>query len=84
MNDQLLTITEVAALLRVPVATLRWWGHKGSGPDRFKIGRRIMYRQSDVDKWIDAQRRPAAPPPDTAVLTEHGASIPAKSLRGRS
>ena len=58
MNDQLLTITEVAALLRVPVATLRWWGHKGSGPDRFKIGRRIMYRQSDVDKWIDGQRRP--------------------------
>ena len=58
MTDQLLTVNEVAALLRAPVATVRWWSHKGSGPDSFKIGRRVMYRQSDVDRWVEAQRRP--------------------------
>lgn len=58
MTDDLLTIDEVSTLLRVPVATLRWWGHKGIGPDRFKIGRRVMYRQSDIDKWVESQRRP--------------------------
>ena len=41
----------------VPVATLRWWLHNGTGPDHFKIGRRIMYRGSDVDRWLEAQRR---------------------------
>ena len=57
MEERLLTITEVAELLRVPVAALRWWLHNGTGPDHFKIGRRIMYRRSDVERWLEAQRR---------------------------
>jgi len=40
-DDQLLTITETAELLRAPVATLRWWRHTGQGPRSFKIGRRV-------------------------------------------
>jgi predicted DNA-binding transcriptional regulator AlpA len=57
MNDQdrLLTITEVADLLRKPVATLRWWRHVGIGPYSFKIGRDVRYRESDVRAWIDRQ-----------------------------
>jgi len=57
MNDQdrLLTITEVADLLRKPVATLRWWRHVGTGPHSFKIGRDVRYRLSDVRAWIDQQ-----------------------------
>ena len=31
-QDRLLTGTEVAGLVRKPVATLRWWGHVGIGP----------------------------------------------------
>lgn len=57
MEERLLTITEVGELLRVPVATLRWWLHNGTGPDHFKIGRRIMYRRSDIERWLEAQRR---------------------------
>jgi hypothetical protein len=43
-------------LLRVPVATLRWWRHKGIGPRSFKLGRHVLYERSDLDAWIDAQR----------------------------
>ncbi|MCU1655610.1 MAG: Transcriptional regulator, MerR family [Pseudonocardiales bacterium] len=55
MDDQLLTITEVAALLRVPVATLRYWRHLGAGPRGFRLGRRVVYRHSDVTDWINLQ-----------------------------
>ena len=51
-DDQLLTITETAELLRAPVATLRWWRHTGQGPRSFKIGRRVTYRRSDLEDWI--------------------------------
>ena len=56
-DDQLLTITETAELLRTPVATLRWWRHTGQGPRSFKIGRRVTYRRSDLEDWTEAQRR---------------------------
>lgn len=57
MNDQhqLLTITEAAALLRVPVATLRYWRHLGTGPCGFRAGRHVLYRLSDLLNWIDQQ-----------------------------
>jgi hypothetical protein len=32
-GDELLTLTEVADLVRVPVATLRYWRHLGTGGD---------------------------------------------------
>ena len=55
-HDRLLTITEVADLVRKPVATMRWWRHIGEGPHSFKIGRDVRYRLSDVRAWIDQQR----------------------------
>jgi predicted DNA-binding transcriptional regulator AlpA len=54
-HDRLLTIIEVADLVRKPVATLRWWRHLGTGPRSFKIGRDVRYRRSDVHDWIDQQ-----------------------------
>ena len=54
-STQLLTLTEAAARLRAPVATLRYWRHLGIGPDSFRLGRRVMYRRDDLDRWIDAQ-----------------------------
>jgi len=54
-NRQLLTLTEAAARLRTPVATLRYWRHLGAGPDSFRLGRRVMYRSADLDRWITAQ-----------------------------
>ena len=56
-DHELLTITEVAELLRTPVATLRYWRHLRIGPAIFRIGRRVMYRRTDVEEWINAQQR---------------------------
>jgi predicted DNA-binding transcriptional regulator AlpA len=54
-EPELLTITEVAELLRAPVATLRYWRHLGTGPRSFRLGRRVLYRHDDLRSWIDAQ-----------------------------
>lgn len=51
----LLTIDEVSDLIRVPVATLRYWRHGGEGPASFTVGRRVMYRREDVEAWLDDQ-----------------------------
>lgn len=53
--DRLLTLDEVADLLRTPAATLRYWRHKGTGPKSFKVGRRVIYREADVLLWVEAQ-----------------------------
>ncbi|HZL04547.1 MAG TPA: helix-turn-helix domain-containing protein [Coriobacteriia bacterium] len=55
VEDELLTITEVADIVRAPVATLRYWRHLGTGPRSFHLGRRVVYRVGDLRAWIDAQ-----------------------------
>ncbi len=54
MEDENLTTAEVAALTRQPVETLRYRRHNGTGPRSFKLGRRVLYRRSDVQAWLDA------------------------------
>jgi excisionase family DNA binding protein len=54
-NDELLTIQEVADVVRVPVATLRYWRHLGSGPSSFRIGRSVRYWRSEVLYWLERQ-----------------------------
>lgn len=56
--DSLLTLDEVAERLRTPPATLRFWRHSGTGPKSFKLGRRVMYREVDVQTWLTAQVDP--------------------------
>jgi|tagenome__1003787_1003787.scaffolds.fasta_scaffold16141892_2 DNA-binding transcriptional MerR regulator len=54
--DRLLVIEEVADVTRAPVRTLRYWRQTGGGPPAFRLGRRLVYRESDVHTWIDNQR----------------------------
>ena len=58
--SKLLTNEDVAQLLTVPVATLRYWRHVGSGPRSIKIGRHVRYLPEDIDRWLDENARPAA------------------------
>jgi DNA-binding transcriptional MerR regulator len=51
--DALLTQAEVAEQLRRPIATLRFWRHKGTGPRSANVGGRVLYRQSDVEAWLE-------------------------------
>lgn len=54
-NDELLSIAEVAAIVRVPEATLRYWRHLRTGPHSFRIGRSVRYWHNEVVRWLDEQ-----------------------------
>ena len=54
-DDELLTIGEVADIVRVPIATLRYWRHLGTGPRSFRIGRGVRYWHHEVTTWLQNQ-----------------------------
>jgi predicted DNA-binding transcriptional regulator AlpA len=62
-GDELLTIAEVAAIVRAPVATLRYWRHLGTGPRSFRVGRGVRYWRTDVTAWLEQQRSNEAATP---------------------
>ncbi len=55
MQSKLLTLKEVAERYPIPEATWRYWRHRGEGPPSARIGRRVVYRETEVEAWIDAQ-----------------------------
>jgi DNA-binding transcriptional MerR regulator len=55
--DRLLTTNEVAELMRLAPETLRYWRWKGMGPKSFRLGSRVVYRETDVIMWIEEQAR---------------------------
>lgn len=60
MTDDLLTVDELAEELRVPAGTFRSWRAQRKGPKSFKIGRRVVYRRSEVEAWLAAQEQATA------------------------
>ncbi len=44
---------ELASFLKVPVATVYQWNHKGTGPRAAKIGKHLRYSVADVEAWLD-------------------------------
>jgi hypothetical protein len=63
-DDEMLSIEEASAFLRVPVATMRYWRHLGSGPFSFRVGRHVRYWRTDLVLWRAEQGR--RPGPDSA------------------
>jgi excisionase family DNA binding protein len=57
--EPLLTLEEVADLLRVPVLTVRWLRQEGRFAPAVKVGRRLVWTRSDLAAWIAAQREVA-------------------------
>jgi excisionase family DNA binding protein len=51
-GGEILTIQEVAELLKVPVGTVRKWRSEGMGPQGFRVGKHVRYRRSSVDLFI--------------------------------
>jgi predicted DNA-binding transcriptional regulator AlpA len=52
--EHLWTEREVSDFLaNVSLRTLRRWRQAGRGPAYVKVGRRVMYRPSDIQTWID-------------------------------
>ncbi|MFI9174861.1 helix-turn-helix domain-containing protein [Streptomyces lincolnensis] len=58
-----LWIEEAADRVGVTVATLRNWRHLGKGPMSFMIARRIVYRITDLDAFVEGLYQAALNPP---------------------
>ncbi len=56
----LLSPTELAEYLNLPVKTIYTWRHTGHGPQGFRAGRHVRYREEDVQRWIAEQTAKAA------------------------
>jgi len=54
-SPPLLSTSELATFLGVPVATIYAWRQKGYGPKGIRIGRHVRYRKEDVDTWLRRQ-----------------------------
>lgn len=59
MSDEILTLPEVAQLLKVAEKTVYTMAQKGDLP-AFKVGGQWRFRRTDLDAWIDAKTRRAA------------------------
>lgn len=59
-TEPLMTVDEVAALLRVGRKTLLNWRPLGIGPCGFRVGGAVRYRRVEVDRWLAEQERQAA------------------------
>ena len=52
--ERILNPRQASEVLNVPVATLSWWRHMGTGPRAFKLSaRKVMYKESDLRRWLE-------------------------------
>lgn len=58
--ERLMTIDEVADYLRVPVLTIRWLRQEGRFAPAVKVGRRLLWEESAVNRWVEANRETAS------------------------
>ncbi|MFF3568250.1 helix-turn-helix transcriptional regulator [Nocardia jiangxiensis] len=56
-REDWLTTAELAHEYKLTVGTLRYWRHIGYGPASFALGRKIVYRRTDVEEWIADQEQ---------------------------
>lgn len=56
--DKLLTTADVASICRTTADTVRYWRFAGTGPAGFRVGRRVLYTEAEVRRWL-AERQAA-------------------------
>ena len=57
MTPRLINTDALAAVLGISPRTIERWRIEGFGPPFMKAGRRVLYRECDVEAWLDAGRR---------------------------
>lgn len=55
--NELLDQVEVSELIGVSIGTLRNWRNANIGIPSFKVGRRVVYRRSAIEKWLKQQEQ---------------------------
>ena len=76
-RSPLLTTAELAAYLGVPRATLYAWSYRSEGPPTIKVGRHLRYRESDIEAWLQHQRRDL----DGSAMLDPEVVVPPSSAR---
>jgi excisionase family DNA binding protein len=51
-NSKNLTAGEVAERLRMSVAALYSLRHRGEGPPAIRLGRRVLFPESELERWL--------------------------------
>lgn len=54
-RPEVLATKQVADEYGLSEGTLRYWRHRDEGPASFRIGRRVLYRRSELESWISEQ-----------------------------
>jgi excisionase family DNA binding protein len=62
-DSSLLTPHDAAQYLHVSPRTLTKWRGQGGGPRYAKVGRRVVYRQADLEAWVESQVRTSTSDP---------------------
>jgi excisionase family DNA binding protein len=52
-SDEMLTVQELAELLKVPVSTVYAWRYTGYGPRGIRVGRYVRYRHCDIEAFLE-------------------------------
>lgn len=57
MDDEIIDTDAVSTITKIPKGTLRYFRHTNQGPASFTLGRRVVYRKSEVLRWIAEQEK---------------------------
>lgn len=53
---KLLTVDELAKLLRIPKRTIYKFAHEGHIPGGFRVGKHWRFRESEIENWIRSSK----------------------------
>lgn len=57
MDDEIIGTPVVSQMTGIPVGTLRYFRSTNQGPASFALGRRVVYRRSEIERWIAEQEQ---------------------------
>ena len=52
---RLLTLNQTAEKINAPVASVRYWRSRNQGPPMFRMGRRLVAFEDEIDRWLEDQ-----------------------------
>lgn len=53
--SEFMSTGQVSQETGINAGTLRYWRSTNQGPASFSLGKRVVYRRSEVDRWIAEQ-----------------------------
>ena len=56
LNQNYINETDAAEILTVSTKTLQTYRREGTGPDYYKVGRRVIYGENALLAWLETKR----------------------------